>query len=295
MSRIYDALKKAEDESLANQAPEAVVTTVTGSQFRPKLALGDPASGLAGFAVQTWAPDPKSLIFTGASEEVYSIEQFRSLRSRLYQLRAKQPLQSILVCSAVAAEGKTFVSANLAMALAKQQGRKILLIDADLRKPAQHTVFGAPLSPGLTDLLAGNASCSEVIQSGGIENLWLMPCGTPAQNASELLGNNRMGEVLEVLAPIFDWIVLDSSPVLPVSDAVTISRSCDGVLLVARAEVTSYDAVQRAQHEFREARLLGVVLNGTTERPKHSNYYYQYGSGKSATYGSAATQSSRRG
>ncbi len=271
MSRIYDALTKAEHES--------ALTTVTGvldSSIRDGSSLT-----LADFAVHPWNLDFARLIFTDSSEEVLALEQFRSLRSRLYQLRAKQPIRTVLVCSALAGEGKTFVSANLSMALAKQSGKKVLLIDADLRKPTLHQLLGAPASPGLTEVLAGTADLADVIQSGSIENLWFLPAGTPVPDAAEVLGNKHIANVIERVMPLFDWIVVDSSPVLPVSDAVTISRSCDAVLLVARAEATPCDAVQRAQHEFREARVLGLVLNAATKAPRHGSYDYpHYGQGK---------------
>jgi capsular exopolysaccharide synthesis family protein len=289
MSRIHDALTKAEQET-----PPSL-----SAGLQPATAPDASPLGAGDFPVRPWTPDPARLIFTdspstpgtlGAGsagrEEARAIEQLRSLRSRVYQLHAKMPLHSILVSSALGGEGKTFISANFALALAKQK-RKTLLIDADLRKPGLHQLFGAAPGPGLTEYLAGAAGLAEVIQGGSIENLWLMPAGAPVPNAAELLGNQRIAGVLEKLTPLFDWIVLDSSPVLPVSDAAIIARSCDAVLLVTRAEVTPYDSVQRAQHEFREARVLGLVLNGATA-PGHGAYYYAgYGYGKGKTRGTA--------
>jgi capsular exopolysaccharide synthesis family protein len=225
-----------------------------------------------------WSPDQDRLIFTDSSPERFAMEQLRRLRARLYQLRAKSPIQTILVSSALDGDGKTFISANLALALAKQGSKKVLLVDADLRKPALHELFGAPGEPGLTEHLAGTAELNEIIQGGPIENLWLLPAGAPTANAAELLGNKRLADLLESLARIFDWIILDSSPVLQVCDGVIISRCCDAVLLVARAESTPYDMVQQAQQEFREARVLGLVLNCAGAQVhaayRHSDYYY---------------------
>jgi protein-tyrosine kinase len=286
MSRIHDALTKAEKETQARRMATVAAGASTRTQQDQEVQARtwgegtQPAFDVSDFPVRRWTPDPARLIFTDASEERLGIEQLRSLRSRVYQLRAKTPIQTIVVSSALGGEGKTLISANFAMALAKQLGKRVLLIDADLRKPGLHEVFGAPAGPGLTEYLSDDAEVTEVVQGGVIENLWLLPAGVPASNAAELLGNRRLAGLLERLTTAFDWIILDSSPVLPVSDAAIIARCCDAVLLVARAEVTPYDSVQRAQHEFRETRVLGLVLNGVAEPSKGSYYYGGYGYGK---------------
>jgi capsular exopolysaccharide synthesis family protein len=318
MSRIHDALTKAEQQkpsgSLAPaasatlpgvdpaaEAGNAAVRQVTGLQAHPM--TNELPRDVAGSPTRPWNPDLNRLIFTDSfsgisdstaageagREQAYAIEQLRSLRSRVYQLHAKKPIRSILVSSALGGDGKTFVSANFALALARQKGKKVLLVDGDLRKPSLHELFGATAEPGLTEYLTGSAELADVIQSGVVENLSLLPGGAPVSNASELLGNHRIPGLLERLAAAFDWIVLDSSPVLAVSDAVAISRACDAVLLVARAGITQYDNVQRAQHEFREARVLGLVLNGVA-KPSHGSYYYAgytygYGKGKAKPNG----------
>jgi capsular exopolysaccharide synthesis family protein len=233
------------------------------------------------FPVSQWNPDPARLLYAVSSENVQGIEQFRSLRSRLHQLRAKKAMQSILVSSALTGEGRTFVAANLAMALAKQNS-KVLLVDADLRKPNLHELFGAPEGPGLAEYLAGAVALPDVIQSGPIENLWLLPGGAPAPDAAELVANNRIASMLKKLTQIFDWIVLDSSPVLPVSDAVTVSHSCDAVLLVARAATTQSDDILKTKREFRDARVLGLVLNEVAARPSEGFYLSKESDGKRA-------------
>jgi capsular exopolysaccharide synthesis family protein len=327
MSRIHDALTKAEQQkqpgSLAPAASGALPRVDTAGETADfsVQAAGLPASPLTNespqymgdFPVRPWNPDLSRLIFTDSfsgisdssaageagREQVYAIEQLRSLRSRVSQLHAKKPIRTILVSSALGGEGKTFVSANFALALARQKGKKVLLVDGDLRKPSLHQLFGAPAEPGLTEYLAGSAELADVIQGGVVENLWVMPGGTPVSNAAELLGNQRIPGLLERLAAVFDWIIVDSSPVLAVSDAVAISRACDAVLLVARAGITQYDNVQRAQHEFREARVLGLVLNGVA-KPEHGAYYYAgysygYGKGKGKPNGRENLPQSHRG
>jgi len=294
MSRIYDSLKRAQSGGDLAQLASA------GVQSIPTLNEGDAevaAPSVSEFPHLAWNPDFSRLL-SDESSDLVGVEQFRSLRSRMYQLQAKEHLKIVLICSALPEEGKTFVAANLAMAAAKQVSRKVLLIDADLRKPNLHVLFGAPSAPGLHGVLAGTSEVAEAIQSGSIENLWFMPGGAPAANAAELIGGGRTQMVLQSLASSFDWIFIDSSPVLPVSDAVLLSRSCDGVLLVARSGITPHDALQQAQQQFRDARILGVVLNAATEHPRHGSYYYHYSgySKKSkATEHASAAQTSLQG
>lgn len=270
MSRIYDA------ESATPKTSVGIAATATTGAVTNAIAVAQREAAemeISNFPVLPWNPDPARLLYAVSSESVPGIEQFRSLRSRMQQLRAKKAMQSILVTSALMGEGKTFIAANLAMALAKQNS-KVLLVDADLRKPNLHELFGAPAGPGLAEHLAGAVALADVIQGGSIENLWLLPGGEPVPDAAELVGNNRIASVLKRLVQIFDWIVLDSSPVLPVSDAVAISHSCDAVLLVAKAGVTQSDAILKTKREFRDARVLGLVLNEVAVRRGEGVYLH---------------------
>ena len=269
MSRIFDALNKARMDS----SPAAIVRSLAADVGVVK-NVSPHVFEVSDFPVRPWRPDSKQLLFASASEEWYGLEQFRRLRSRLCQLSSKSSLKTLLVSSALAEEGKTFVSANLALALAKQNENKVLLVDGDLRKPSLHRLLGAPDCPGLADLLAGRVDLPEAVQAGAIENLWFLPGGTPPENAAELLGRKQLTTVWDQLTAIFDWIIVDSSPVLPVSDATVLSRLCNGVLLVTRANSTPYTSVQQAIHEFSDAPLLGVVLNRAKELSHHSSYYY---------------------
>ena len=281
MSSINDALPRAETETVLNEIDSACGRTQAVASAA--VSLQDEAQlGLSPICLSSreWNPDWARLIFTEDSPEVAGVEQFRSLRSRVYQLHAKKAIQTILIGSALEGEGKTFVAANFALALAKQEDRKVLLVDADLRKPSLHEWFGAPSEPGLSELLAGSAHLAEVVQSGSVPNLWLLPGGAPVANAAELLGNNRMADVLAGLTPVFDWIIVDSSPVLPFADAAIVSRACDAVLLVAKAEFSPHDAVQKALQRFRDVRVLGMVLNGAWEASHQAYRYAKNGHGK---------------
>ncbi|MGA7568096.1 MAG: CpsD/CapB family tyrosine-protein kinase, partial [Terriglobales bacterium] len=146
---------------------------------------------------------------------------------------------------------------------------------ADLRNPGMHRHLGASQSPGLSEYLLGESDEIGVLQRGPMENLFFMPAGRAIGSAAELLANGRLKLLLQRLEPLFDWIVLDTSPVIPVSDATLVAGSCDGILMVVRSNVTPSDLARRAREEFPDKLLLGVVLNGTSsEAIAQSKYYY---------------------
>ncbi|MFZ0287236.1 MAG: CpsD/CapB family tyrosine-protein kinase [Terriglobales bacterium] len=297
MSRIHEALKRAEAEQAAQAgsaalpkrssgaAPvEAPLTLVGGTENEP--GWGGPsrlsqlafAEWSAKCAAVDWSPDTKTMLFFGPDEQAQGTEQFRALRSRLYQAREKQPLKKVLITSALPKEGKSFVAANLAQALVRQQGQRALLIDADLRAARLHVSLGAAASPGLSEYLTNQVSEFKIIQKGTMENLFFMPSGCEVSNPSELLAGERLQSLLALLEPLFDWIIVDSPPAVPVTDASLLAKCCDGVLLVVRSDVTPFDLAQKARLEFGDEQLLGVVLNGvgSGSMPYHRYYYSTY-------------------
>jgi protein-tyrosine kinase len=310
MSRIHEALKKAEQERAAIviadaeiapvQAESATATTaepvrnaeasLQSGDILSRTVLPAPGSGQylrfddlrARCAHPVWHLDPNVNVFVNPDSSAQGSEQFRTLRSRLYQMRSNQPLRTLLVTSSIPTEGKTFVTNNLAQAIIRQPDRRALVIDADLRRSRLHVPLGAPSSPGLTDYLRGTADITSIIQQGEEGNLCFIPGGDEVTNPSELIANGRMKMLLDRLAPIFDWIILDSPPCLLVADASILADLCDGVLLVARAGVTPAGTAQRACQELRGRNVVGVVLNAMQDSHKHSDYYYYgYGYGDS--------------
>jgi capsular exopolysaccharide synthesis family protein len=224
-------------------------------------------------AKPAWVLDPRTVVFTESNERLSGAEQFRTLRSRLYHLRETAPLKRILVTSALAAEGKTFVATNLAQAIAREKERKVLVIDGDLRNPALHKPLAAPSTPGLSDYLRGQASDPEIIQHGQEGNLCFIAAGSPASDASELLSNGMFDKLLDRLAPLFDWVIIDSPPCLPVADANVLASICDGVLLVVRARSTPSAAVERARKELQKRKVVGVVMNAVEAVDSYGTYY----------------------
>ena len=287
MSRIHDALKRAEEERAAGQG--------AASEFA-RLPLADvPASGegapraaalvelpssldamLARSVPAQWNPDPETMLFANGNDGARGTEEYRTLRSRLYHLREKMQLKKLLVTSALPKEGKSFTAANLAQVMARQHGRRVLLIDADLRGPRLHLMLGTMAGPGLSDYLQGKNDEFSIMQRGPMENLFFIPSGSGIEDPSELVGNGRLRILLQRVEAMFDWIVIDSPPAVLVSDASVLSKSCDGVLLVVRSNATPSDVARRARQEFPEQVLVGVVLNGRREdEAPYERYYYE--------------------
>jgi protein-tyrosine kinase len=309
MSRIYEALQKAESERKLDRreaeprTPEASVNsalyatavataeeeqagTLADAQpyLEPSFTRVDP-NGLdvSKIPVRPWALSLERL--PSLLERGPAVEQFRSLRSRIFELRDISPLKSIMVTSGLPQEGKSFVSTNLAMSLARHKNSKVLLIDGDMRRYTLHELLGCESHPGLADYLGGKASLIEVMQRSEsiegatpgtaaiVQNLTFIAGGNGGDKAADLSGSPRFGELIRLAAPHFDWIIVDSSPVLPVSDAVNLARSCDAVILVARSGTTKFPVAQRAQSELKASNILGFVLNAVEEQPQVGSYY----------------------
>ena len=205
---------------------------------------------LARCAQLEWNPDPATMLFMNGDDSARGTEEFRTLRSRLYHLREKMPLKKVLVTSALPKEGKSFTSSNLAQVMVRQHGRRVLLIDADLRAPRLHMMLGTTSDPGLSDYLLGKNDEFSIMQRGPLENLFFIPSGTGATDPAELVGNGRLKLLLQRVEPLFDWIIIDSPPAIPVSDASVLAKACDGVLMVVRSNATPFDIARKARQEF---------------------------------------------
>ena len=209
-------------------------------------------------------------------------EAYRSMRTNLAFARAQQSPQAIVVASPGPSDGKSTTVANLAITFA-QQGQRTLLIDADLRRAVLDKAFNAPRSPGLTEVIIGEATLDQVVHKTEVPNLSILASGRFPPNPAELLGSARMQEILHEAKARFDVILLDSPPLLAVTDAAVLSTMVDGVVLVIRTQRTKRDAVRRALGHVRSVRgrLLGAVLNDVDLRSgayygSYGHYYYSY-------------------
>lgn len=300
MSRIHEALKKAEQERAATEGG-AEQTSFTSAPTADLPAIAEipataPTAAAAGspgvlpvanpFSLDAllarcpqseWRPDPQSMLFMNGNDNAMGMEQYRTLRSRLYHMREKMTLKTLLVASALPNEGKSFTAANLTQILARQRGRRVLLIDADLRGPRLHLMLGTVPGPGLSEYLQGKNDEFSIMQRGQMENLFFIPGGTGNEDPAELVGNGRLKLLLQRVEPLFEWIIVDSPPAaIGVSDASVLAKACDGVLMVVRSNVTPADAARKARLEFADQALVGVVLNGTgQEAASYTRYYHE--------------------
>ncbi|MFH1731254.1 MAG: polysaccharide biosynthesis tyrosine autokinase [Planctomycetota bacterium] len=208
-------------------------------------------------------------------------EAFRSIRTALSFSVAAQEVRHIMVTSASPSEGKTLVAVNIAAAIA-QTGKKVLLVDADMRKPAIHKIMEADQTPGLTNLLVGEgANCIEdVVRPTDVPNLFYIPCGPAPPNPAELMGCERMKVLLAKMVELYDRVILDTPPVVNVTDAAVLCNEAHGVVFVVRGFRTQREIARRALEilAHSNAQLLGAVLNNV-DVPRGAYYYdtyYQY-------------------
>lgn len=207
-------------------------------------------------------------------------EAYRRLRTNVMYAQLDSPLRSFLITSPNPAEGKSTTIANLAVTFAQAE-RKVLLVDADMRRPTLHNHFGLQKNPGLTDLFVGSTSFEEIVNREVVENLDVLCCGTTPPNPAELLGSKRMQDFIKQMTIKYDLVLFDSPPLLAVTDAAVLSTGVDGALLVVSAGSTRAAAIQRAAESLVNVggKVLGVVLNNFDIKKAYGGYYggYRYG------------------
>jgi len=296
MSRIYEALKHAtQGRDVSLLADDAQLAPILGAEILtgngtawPNLSVPSikeeqtVSSSVSDSLEQNdlwqtcrkpgWKLDPAYNVFSDGEYFASCAEQFRKLRARLYELREIEPVRTLLVTSTIPAEGKTFVALNLALAITRQHNRRVLLVDGDLRVSKLSACLGAPATPGLTEFLRGAADELSIIQTDAGSGLFFIPGGGAVTNPTELLTTDRFGLLLGRLAPIFDWIIVDAPPVLPVSDANILAGQCSGVIVVVRAGSTGSDAIGTALQELQGKKVLGVVLNRAEQQESYGAY-----------------------
>ncbi len=232
--------------------------------------LGLPSLGLLPMSVGHHGP------VLGNDAPAQFAEAVRAVRGNVVFSAPQDDMRSILVTSTGPGEGKTLVASNLAVSLA-QSGGRVLLIDADMRRPRVHSIFDRPREPGLSDWVMGRARAKEVMRGSDLPNLWILPAGAIPPNPSELLNSERFRGLLESLERHFDWVLIDSPPVMAVADAAVVSNAVSGVLFVVGAEMIDRRTAQTAlkQLDGAQARFVGAVLN-KVRVDRHSYYYSPY-------------------
>lgn len=200
-------------------------------------------------------------------------EEFRSLRTRVASRLGDEKHKTILVTSTAPREGKTVTATNLARSLAQASWRT-LLVDGDMRAPDIHTLFQLGNWPGLSDLLRGGKNLEELRKTSDVEGLEIVTSGTRTNNPAELLSSSGLPSILGDLRARYDYVVLDSPPVLPVTDSLLLSRHVDGILFVLEQQVTPREVVKAALEQLKDRPILGLVVNGVSPT---NLYYYGYG------------------
>ncbi|MER2105648.1 MAG: CpsD/CapB family tyrosine-protein kinase [Solibacillus sp.] len=214
-------------------------------------------------------------LITSVNPKSVIAEQFKIIRTNLNFSMPQENLRSIVITSTQMSEGKSTISSNLGVTYA-QAGKKVIFVDADMRKPTVHHTFGLKNTTGLSNLLIKELKMNDVIQQTNIENLDVVTSGPIPPNPAELLTSSELKVLLEELKQSYDLVIFDAPPVLPVTDAQIISNIMDGTVLVVNSGKTEKEGVLKAKEllEKSKANLLGVVLNNVTL--EDNNYYYRY-------------------
>src|SRR5215203_4569163 len=290
MSRIQDILSKAERDGNVRHthagddrhAPPADRPAGAASHHAPRRVERRPEQEIrvvpeALREVASSGFDP--LLVAANAPHSLAAEQYRTLRTRLVLLEEGRARRVLLLTSPATGDGKSITAANLALTMAQEFNRKVVLVDADLRRPTLHTLLGIPQQPGLVDVLGGDAALQDALVELPDVHLAVVPAGQPPIQPAELLGSTGMRRLLESLRSRFDRVIIDMPPVVPLADVGVLAPQCDGVLLVVRAGVTPKPLIERALSTFDAERLLGVVLNESGAGEPEYGYRYEPGYG----------------
>lgn len=217
------------------------------------------------------------LLVAALSPTSIAAEQYRALRTRLKSAERDRALRTIAVTSPAKGDGKSITAANLALTMAQEFQQRVLLLDADLRRPAVHRLFGVADTPGLADVLMNMAEVDQALVAVPDYHLTVMPAGVPPARPAELLGSATMRRTLETLRGRFDRIVVDVPPVAPLADLHILTPMIDGLLMIVRAGVTQKPAIESALAGLDRSKVLGLVLNEAGGRTADGYAYDGYG------------------
>lgn len=292
MSRVHDALRRAGQtsgapgtgympptgppaggNSAAMRSAGTAIPTGTTTMVEQRPAL----KGLLEKVVEIpFHPLADSLLIDPSRTHDAPSEEFRTLRTRLNHMQNQQGLHTLVVTSPSPAEGKSFAAANFAIAQSQLAGSMTLLADFDFRRPIVHNMFNVERSPGLTDYLLGKVPLHEAMRKVQGTNLVVMPAGESVVNPLELLNLREVAQLLQDLPTLFNWVVLDSPPLLFAADANLLSTISDGTLLVVRIGHTTIDSITRAMQSLSHDNVVGIVVNGARRGELYSKYTYYH-------------------
>jgi capsular exopolysaccharide synthesis family protein len=266
MGKVYDALRKAESLRGRREEPTAVPgqdwqRAETAAALRREPFWRRFVRPRAGAAPSTDVGATNKRRISMLQPDSFVAEQFRTLRARIDSIATERPIRTISFTSAAKGEGKTISAVNFALVTAMSLGRRVLLVDCDMREPQVHRTLGLHPESGLAEVLTDQASLDDaIIKVDGI-NLEVLPVRALPPNPSELLASAKMRQVVEELARSYDTVVLDTPSALGIPDAKSLSELVDGLILVVRADKTSEEDIEAALDVLDRRRVLGLVLN----------------------------------
>ncbi len=285
MSRLYEALRKSEME---NRQSGAVTTEIV----RPAAEFASPTIGaleLEGTQTVPLQVSPENHLVAISENQGLPAEKFRVLVTRLRNLRSQQEIKSLQVTSSIVDEGKTLIAANLAITLARYSENRALLIGGDLHNPSLPGLLGVGHLKGISHWWKDpTSSLSDFLYHIEGLPLWYLPAGERFDEPGEILQSTRLAESLTQLSGLFDWIIVDSTPLMPMADANIWNRLVDGMLLVVREGVTPVKALKKGLASLDSPKLVGVVLNGASEFDRVNYYDKRYGTPPTSKNGGPA-------
>lgn len=274
MSRLFEALKRLESNGRSSgdvAADIARPAEILNNAMQMQVEI----EGANAAKINT---SPKARLVALSTPRSLGAEKFRALATRLGNMSQQRELKSFQVTSSVVSEGKSLVAANLAVTLASYNKSRVLLIEGDLHKPSLGSLFGLDQIKGLGDWWTeSDQDLTQFLYKLSDMPLWFLGAGKPSEQPSDILQSARFLEVFTSIAPQFDWIVVDSTPMLPIVDAHLWSRLLDGTLLVVREGVATVNALKKGLESFDNPKLLGVVLNEASETDPGNYAYSHYG------------------
>ena len=284
MSRVHEALRRAGQLGTAvePQAAARKSSGTIGSVISAPMVPGmiDSRASMHDLLEQVqvipYQAMPDSLLVDPRRAGEAPAEEFRTLRTRLNHIQGQQNIHTLVVTSPSPAEGKSFSAANLAITQAQLAGNYTLLADFDFRRPIVHSLFNLDRSPGVTEYVQGKIPLHQALRRVQGTNLFLMPAGEAVVNPLELLNLREVKQLLDDLPTLFNWVVIDSPPLLFAADANLLSTMCHGTLLVVRIGHTTIDSVSRAVQSLCENNMIGIVVNGARRGELYSKYTYYH-------------------
>jgi capsular exopolysaccharide synthesis family protein len=228
-------------------------------------------------------PTPEQRLVTMTDPNGTGAEMFRVLATRLAHMQQKRHLHKLLITSSVVDEGKSVVAANLALTLARRPDTRVLVIEADLRRPTISALFSSTQLRGISEWNENKLALEGSLYQVRDTPMWLLAAGRPMEEPLPLLESGRFAKMLEAVAANFDWVLLDATPLLPMADSTSLARLCDGVLVVVRDGYTRKRVLSKAVATIEKSKLIGVVFNQSTMLNLNYDRYYgdYYSSGKS--------------